>query len=1408
MKCFLSILLVFLLLFPTSTLSVIASEVEMTDPTPMLEASNVIKNDIPPSLPTQPDIPEFTSVSVHDPSVILDDGTFYVFGSHLASAKSKDLIAWEQMTTEVSSDNPLFEDVFRELKAVFDWAETDTLWAADVIQLEDGRYYMYYNACRGDSPLSAMGLAVSDSVEGPYEDLGLFLWSGKTPNPMGITYDIDIHPNAVDPALFFDKDGQLWMVYGSYSGGIFILEMDNETGLPKEENNYGKLLTGGGVRIEASYMQYIPEEDYYYLYTTFGGLDADGGYNMRIARSKNPDGPFVDISGQDMIDAKGRPGIPFDDEAIEPYGLKLVGNYQFSNLNAELFYPVYGYVSPGHNSSYYDHETGKHYNIFHTRFPHRGEEHEVRVHLMPMNKDGWPVMAPHRYAGESLLPVDVNAIPGTYHFINHGDEISADIKHTQYIELHSDGSITGEVEGSWKLDDDYYAIITIAEETYDGVFLMQWSETEQDFVMTFTAASNEGHSIWGSQFESVSDEQFVQHVLESLSLGSLDRVYNTIDLPNQTVRGVPLNWASSDESVISSTGEVNRPEVGEGDKTVTLTVTVTYNDIIETKSFEATVKEKVENSLADGLIAHYPFNGSIEDQTGNYPTPRVTGERMDVFDGEIDFAHGADGQALYLDGTSGLHLGNGLIQNNDYTVAMWLNPEELRQFSTAFFGMGTSESWTSFLPSSHDGTTMLWSGQHWYDASTDMTISDGKWTHTAYTVNDGHVTIYINGEAKYQGTNFPDIFTDENAEFTVGVNLWDQPYKGLIDDLRIYGFALDQDVIQQLLVAQPEEDVLVHTIQLATSERNIVSGSSYQANATLYPINAEDKSVTWSTDNPHVATVDPVTGLVHALDFGKATITAKANDGSETEASFTVNVTDGKVAHYSFEGDLYDSLGISDAGTITGDRLTNSNGQISYAEGISGQALIFDGQSGVRLPNGLISDSTYSVSLWLNPSEIIPFATTFFGAPNDTNWISFVPGGPDQNNTMLWSGSQRWYDATTGTQIPTNEWTHVTFTVNEGDIVVYINGDVAYTGSDFPDIFTTEHAAFALGVNYWDLPFKGMMDELIVFDGYALSNEEVKEYYNEVKPDHEPIPKPDVKDEEILDNLDKFNQETSADGRTTFVAKQPAKIFEFDAGILEKMSNSDLVEVTDGNVRVTIPASALRSGQQVRLEMEDVTKQMTDKLTDEKIKPLSHFIRFSLKDSEHDLDFSEEGIEIDFAVNLDQVNSDHLQIFYFSSDGETKDSDAKMVNVDHNNAIVTVRVNHFSTYGIVEVLDDDKNSEKDGPSHPDEDIDSDKDEPSDPDEDIDSDKDEPSDPNEDIDSNKESIQTDQESEDDNANDHEDTASEDSDNDFDDEDDSQEQLPNTATNIFNLIFIGIWLIFFSGVIIMYNKKRLT
>ncbi|ASS73163.1 glycoside hydrolase family 43 protein [Bacillus atrophaeus] len=439
--------------------------------------------------------PVFKEVSVHDPSVIQTDGTFYVFGSHLASAKSKNLMQWQQLTTSVTNKNPLIPNVYEELKETFEWAQSDTLWAADVTQLADGKYYMYYNACRGDSPRSAMGVAVADNIEGPYKNKGIFLKSGMegTSND-GTPYDATKHPNVVDPHTFFDKSGKLWMVYGSYSGGIFILEMNPKTGFPLPGQGYGKKLLGGNhSRIEGPYILYNPDTKYYYMYLSFGGLDATGGYNMRVVRSQKPDGPYYDAEGHNMIDVKGKDGTFFDDKSIEPYGVKLMGSYSFAIQNEKGA----GYVSPGHNSAYYDEKTGRSYLIFHTRFPDRGEEHEVRVHQLFMNKDGWPIAAPYRYAGEKLEKVKQKDVTGKYQIIQHGKDISADIKKTINIYLNKNHTISGEMTGTWEKTGKNEAEITLDGVKYDGVFVRQWDSVREKNVMTFSVLSGYGEAVWG-----------------------------------------------------------------------------------------------------------------------------------------------------------------------------------------------------------------------------------------------------------------------------------------------------------------------------------------------------------------------------------------------------------------------------------------------------------------------------------------------------------------------------------------------------------------------------------------------------------------------------------------------------------------------------------------------------------------------------------------------------------------------------------------------------------------------------------------------------------------------------------------------------------------------------------------------
>ncbi len=465
----------------------------------------------PVPVPTPTPVPPvssvaFAEVSVHDPSVIRTAGTYYVFGSHLAAARSTDLMNWTKVADGVNNANPLFANVTTALAEAFAWSQVTGLWAADVIEL-NGKFYFYYNTCKGDSPRSAMGLAVADKIEGPYVDKGVFLKSGMWDqvSPDGKIYDARIHPNVVDPHTFLDKEGKLWMMYGSYSGGMFIMAMDKATGLPVAGQGYGKHLMGGNhARIEGAYVLYSPQSEYYYMFTSFGGLDANGAYNMRVSRSRNPDGPYVDAKGTDMAGVKANPALPlFDDASIAPHGQKLMGNHQFA-LGAGETGVAPGYVSAGHNSASYDAATKQHFLFFHTRFPSRGEQHEVRVHEMFVNEEGWPVVAPLRYAplSKSATPLSTEVsskdAEGSYQYINHGKEISAAVKAAQNIRLEAGGAVSGAVTGTWThRGGNKVQLVLVSGATFTGVLSRQWNANAGSFVVTFTAQSVDGVSVWG-----------------------------------------------------------------------------------------------------------------------------------------------------------------------------------------------------------------------------------------------------------------------------------------------------------------------------------------------------------------------------------------------------------------------------------------------------------------------------------------------------------------------------------------------------------------------------------------------------------------------------------------------------------------------------------------------------------------------------------------------------------------------------------------------------------------------------------------------------------------------------------------------------------------------------------------------
>ena len=83
------------------------------------------------------------------------------------------------------------------------------------------------------------------------------------------------------------------------------------------------------------------------------------------------------------------------------------------------------------------------------------------------------------------------------------------------------------------------------------------------------------------------------------------------------------------------------------------------------------------------------------------------------------------------------------------------------------------------------------------------------------------------------------------------------------------------------------EPVAVTSVKLSKSKKSLNIGDTFTLTATVKPNDATDKSVTWSSSDTSVATVDE-NGVVTAVTEGTATITATASNGVKADCTVTV----------------------------------------------------------------------------------------------------------------------------------------------------------------------------------------------------------------------------------------------------------------------------------------------------------------------------------------------------------------------------------------------------------------------------------------------------------------------------------------------------------------------------------------
>jgi len=800
-------------------------------------------------------------VSVHDPSIVWEpeSETYYLFGTHRGQVKSKDLRNWEYILAPWgvlnsdgsvrAADNNNEPFVTHRVKTVnvggrqvtfgnfdalswtraFDasWSLDGNMWAPDVIYNKQMKKWCMYLSLDGGWGANncLIVLLTSDTIDGTYVYEGPVVYSGfysatderisfkKTDLELAIgtqsvlpsryTHDPgNTWPNCIDPCVFYDESGNLLMCYGSFFGGIWMLELDEKTGLRDYNVGYGsdfdsrqtavtldpyfgrKIAGGCGATGEGSYIEHIGE--YYYLFVTHGALGADQGYEMRVFRSSNPHGPYVGPDGTPAVLDYwvNNVGIGADHRGEKVVGA--YGNWGFMGL---------GEVAQGHNSII-SAPDGRTYLVYHTRFHDNGGGHEVRVHQVFLNRNGWLCVAPFEYTGETTTDEDISStavatkseIVGTYNLIIHRydmDFVNMDQSEPIKINLLSTGKITGDKSGTWSMvSGTSYITLSFDDMTFSGVMVEQEMEPTTIKALSFTACSSSGLNIWGYKMR---NDYALAYTLNNMSLPVTDGMVVKKNLNLYEIElqdNVSMKWTSSNIKVINTNGRYN-PEGLTESVPVELQVTLTCGDYFWTNTYNVTASDESipAGDMASGLVAYYDFNNSI--MTNQYNV-NEKGLRLHKGTGSsptLELNKSRDGKVL--------HTTFGIAANNSYarfpnslnasspdgvTIAFWLyrDDDNLWDALCSFLNDDTGE--TLFMTgNAYIGYKK--DDNNWFDICHPNDIetnlfSSRKWNFITMTISlDGKLKLYVNGFkkslSKFSGMqNGKKISSISNFDFT------------------------------------------------------------------------------------------------------------------------------------------------------------------------------------------------------------------------------------------------------------------------------------------------------------------------------------------------------------------------------------------------------------------------------------------------------------------------------------------------------------------------------------------------------------------------------------------------------------------------------------------------------------------
>ena len=357
--------------------------------------------------------------------------------------------------------------------------------------------------------------------------------------------------------------------------------------------------------------------------------------------------------------------------------------------------------------------------------------------------------------------------------------------------------------------------------------------------------------------------------------------------------------------------------------------------------------------------SQYDFDGELPEGA----KPIITG--LKSYSGEVVYGEGhtgEEGDKAVLLGDYGIELPDKNIGSN-YTISFWEKATEAPETNSpvVFLGYNDPEEWVAM--SGEGSGYKFWSNSasdkngvvDWHTFAT-LAAAKNTWRHIVITGTEGGETsAYCNGELIGHGKE-ASALDGEKQGILLGVSNWDNEFKGLIDDVRIYDEVLTAEQIQTIYSGKSGEDVLSEK-GFEVSAKEITLAENKSKTITLkVPSGVGDYEVSYESSDPETVLVDK-TGKISGIKEGNATVKVIVKKGN-VEKSETISVTVTASESETVNKETALELDFSEInGNVIADKSGNGNdaeigGELSVEDG----ALVFDGNGYLNLPVSIMED--------------------------------------------------------------------------------------------------------------------------------------------------------------------------------------------------------------------------------------------------------------------------------------------------------------------------------------------------------------------------------------------------------------------------------------------------------------------